>query len=184
MINSRVAFVDVESTGRDPDVHEIWEIGLIARDHTAGTAEFRWLIEPSRLRSAEPDALRIGRYYQRTADVQWSDPARVAYELARLIDGAVVVGSNPGFDKDFLRPFLADFGQAYTAHYRPLCVTTVAYGYLCGRGEADGLRWPLSSDEVSSRVGVDPAGFDRHTALGDCHWAAAVWDTVTLQGDR
>jgi hypothetical protein len=109
----------------------------------------------------------------------WSDPFKVARKVAETIDGAVVLGANPGFDKDFVRPFLARHGQAYTAHYRPLCITTMGYGYLHGLGKADGLTWPLSSDEVSRALGVDPGDFGRHTALGDCAWTLAQFDVIS-----
>ncbi|TYK45087.1 hypothetical protein [Actinomadura decatromicini] len=115
----------------------------------------------------------------------WSPAPVVAETLARILDGAVVVGANPSFDRDFLRPFLAANGHAYTAHYRPICITAVGFGFLYGRHGRPGdiaavpdLDWPLSSDQVSRALGVDPDKYERHTALGDAAWVRAQWDAI------
>lgn len=207
-MSGRICVLDLETTGLQPGAgHECWEIGLIVRDEaplageygTRKDTEYLWRVQPD-LTRADPAALAVNRYYERTktmgqtwsegcvydlaglddeATLLWSDPALVALALARLIDGAVVIGANPGFDKDFLRPFLHTHGQAYTAHYRPVCVTVAGWAYLLGQGKGEGLSWPLSSNEVSQRLGVDPADFDRHSALGDCKWTEAQWAVIT-----
>jgi len=109
----------------------------------------------------------------------WSLPEQVADELTRLLDGTVVVGCNPGFDVEFLKAFLSQHStRPYPAHYRPLDITAVAWGHLVGIGQAEGLRWPLSSEEISLCLGIDPDGYDRHTALGDCRWVRDQWDVI------
>ena len=197
---TRTCVVDLETTGLDPSRHEPWEFGLIVRDdaNTTGDTEYLLRVEPN-LRYADPDSLRTCRYYERTADMEdpdeagawnladgtlnwWSPGRRVAHELARMLDNSVLVGANAHFDAGFLARWLPEHGQAYTAHYRPMCVTTMGYGYLRGLGKADGLRWPLSSDEVSRALGVDPGDYDRHSALGDCRWACAQLDVITGEG--
>lgn len=212
--------IDVESTGLYPEAgHEPWEIGLIARDETDGTSrerEYLWRIKPD-LTNADPQALRIGGFYERTngmlvdpvehaanlavkdAEPVWSDPSEVASELAFQLDNSIVIGANPGFDKDFIRPFLRQHGQAYTAHYRPICVTTFAAGYLFGKSAAtshiasggidlafvpEALDPPWSSNAISVEVGVNPQDYERHSALGDCRWALAQLDAVIGGGDR
>lgn len=205
-MTARVVIMDLETTGLLRDAgHEPWEYALIIRrrDHTptAGfDTEHLWRTQPD-LARADPAALQKNRYYQRTGGMPatwrhgevrdltdpgppfaWSDPALVAQRIARILDGAVVVGANPGFDVDFLRPFLTRHGEAYTAHYRPMCVTTMGYAWLCALGKATGLSLPLSSDAVSRALGVDPDGFDRHTALGDCRVVSAQLDVITGDG--
>jgi hypothetical protein len=66
-----ICFVDVATTGTNPRVHELWEIGLIRREPTspheddaAGDAEFAWQVYPN-LRRAEPRALQLARFYDR-----------------------------------------------------------------------------------------------------------------------
>lgn len=63
-----LAFVDTETTGLDPERHEVWEIAVIIRGHrTPGSdGEYLWQLLPD-LAKAEPTALRINRYYERHA---------------------------------------------------------------------------------------------------------------------
>jgi DNA polymerase III epsilon subunit-like protein len=227
-----VAILDAETTGLHTEAgHEAWEWGLILRRPGEQDTEFLWQVRPD-LAHADPEALRKGGYYQRAllhnaepgaaCLVEGPESAKVstARELAQviapLIDGAILVGCNPGFDKEFLRPFLRRHGQAYTCHYRPVCVTTFAAGFMFGKAAGyttgwnelarevrltrggypdlplnprifeDGARLsheplpelPWSSNKVAASVGVDPAKFDRHTALADCRFAAAQLDAV------
>lgn len=226
---TKIVIVDTETTGLLPEIHEVWEIGLIDREELPSSGDYDppkwedtehlWRIYPD-LSKADPAALTKNQFYPATEDMRipgvgnvqtghvcdlaadscpqlrhlggeerplhWSPAVRVAKTVARMIDGAVVVGANPYFDRDFLRPFLAQHGHAYTAHYRPVCVTGVGFGFLQGQRGRDGdlasvpeLDWPLSSDQVSRALGVNPDDYDRHTALGDCRWVAAQWDVIT-----
>lgn len=133
-------------------------------------------------------------------------PARAAKMLAQFIEGSpVIVGANPSFDIRHLERLLSHLdldawpdGVQY--HYRPVDVGALAYGYLSGQaalasvltpaaGEtrvisedveqmlAKGLPW--SSDELSLAVGIDPADYARHTAMGDVRWVMAIYDRIT-----
>lgn len=154
---AKVAIIDAETTGLDPDLgHEAWEWGLILREPDTDQVECLWQVRPN-LSCADPNSLRIGGYYRRgllhdaqpgaACTVVGPDVAKVstAAELARglapLLDGAVVVGCNPSFDRDFLKPFLRAYGQAYTCHYRPVCVTTLAAGFIFGKRAGYGIGW-------------------------------------------
>lgn len=71
-----LAFIDTETTGLDPEQHEIWEVGLIARGVAfpamlesipeQGTQDywFRWFL-PVDLSRADPEGLRIGGFHDR-----------------------------------------------------------------------------------------------------------------------
>lgn len=199
----RIVFLDLETTGLDPDRHEPWEIGLIARGHYANDREFLWRVMPD-LTKADPNSLRIGRYYERTAGhlaptltaanlaspdakPKWSLPRAVAPILAGLLDGAHIVACNPSFDAAFLKRFLPEHGHAFTAHYHLIDVEALAVGYL--NGDHDHVlnvgrpALPWDSDEISRAVGVDPEAFERHTALGDARWVRAQWDAITGGSD-
>lgn len=204
---TRICFLDLETTGLDPARHEPWEIGVIVRDDPAegasGDVEYLWRVEPD-LTAADPNGLRVGRYYKRTAgmagpktpgasaavnlaadgaEARWSSKAAVAADLAVLLDGAHIVGAVPSFDAAFLSRWLPRYGQAFTAHYHLIDVEALAVGYLHGtpdeRPPFPHERLPWDSSALSRAVGVDPDQFDRHTALGDARWARALWDAVT-----
>lgn len=194
-----LAAFDLETTGLYVNRgHEPWDIAAIIRRDGLADEEHQWFVRPD-LSKADPDALRVGRYYERTRDLKaagsraagpkWSDPAKVAAELAQLLDGAIIIGAVPSFDQRMIERFLVLRGQSLTAHYQPCDVETLALGYLHGHrrsqiafGEKPRFAipdWPLSSEKLSRAIGIDPADYDRHTAIGDCRWALAQYDAIT-----
>ncbi|MEV5854715.1 3'-5' exonuclease [Streptomyces anulatus] len=196
-----LAFIDTETTGLDPDRHAVWEIAVILRNPDQPDWEHHWQIRQTELhltRVAQPEALDIGRYYDRMvipADYfvgQMGGDGKpvgmshktLAYDLTRILDGAVLVGSNPAFDAAFLRVFL-DGNTPW--HYRTIDVATLAAGFMWAQEPelmAKDTK-PISSRWLSRQVGVEPPGDDvAHTALGDARWARDVYDAITRGGQR
>jgi DNA polymerase III epsilon subunit-like protein len=190
-----LAFVDCETLGLDPEKHAMWELTVIRRANGV-TTEHLWQIKPyrSELENAEPEALDINGYRDRMVlpdDYQVGDMTHACGlphpmkrdelrdVLRELLDGAVMVGSNPAFDAGFLRVFL-DGDTPW--HYRTVDIATLAAGYLRGydlsAGEQQPLRVPFSSRQLSRAVGVEPPGNDAHQALVDARWAMNVYDAV------
>jgi DNA polymerase III epsilon subunit-like protein len=161
-----VVFCDTETTGLDPTRHEVWEIAVIEEDGT----EYSWAMWPD-LSVADPNALRINRFYERAANLEWAEHSGVAADVARLTAGAHLVGAVPSFDAGFLDPFLRRFGYCGAWHYHVVCAETLVAGRLQ-------LPPPWDSQDLSRQMGVDPDQFERHTALGDARWAKALYDAV------
>lgn len=201
-----VVFVDTETTGLDPDVHEIWEVAVVYNDphpnpHWVAT-EYRF--PPLNLATAQPDALRVNRFYDRwpvapgphirhadgrasskrnTGAWDSADPDFLARLLARSLADKHLVGNVPGFDAAFLDRLLRRYGLAPAWHYHLIDVEALAVGYLNGlhHGRSDHkaqLLPPWDSETISEQLDVDPEWFDRHTALGDALWAAHVYYAV------
>lgn len=166
---SKVVFIDLETTGLDPAQHEIWEVGLIVDGQ-----ECEWQL-PVNLAKADPGALRVNRYYERNVGrrelADQPSAGAVAAEVARLSAGRHLVGAVPSFDAAFLAPFLRSHGQCHAWHYHLVDVEALIAGKI-------GMPPPWNSNELSQKVGVDPAQFDRHTALGDARWARALFQVV------
>ena len=59
-MSAPIAFVDCETTGLDPDQHQIWEVALITPD----AREHVWQFPVDEM-TADPFALNIGRYWDR-----------------------------------------------------------------------------------------------------------------------
>ncbi|WP_406200076.1 hypothetical protein OG331_25075 [Streptomyces sp. NBC_01017] len=186
-----IAFVDCETTHLDAEIGEAWEVAVILREQdgqeTTDT-EYVWQIRPD-LISFDPEALRIGRFEERFAVPPHAEAAFTAHEsghvtpmtrdeavtaITNVLSGALLVGSNPGFDERHLRKLLGPGAAQW--HYRPYDIVQLAAVKL-GVYAAGPLPW--RSHVLSRAVGVEPPSEDAaHTALGDARWARDVFDAV------
>ncbi|WP_370665375.1 hypothetical protein [Streptomyces sp. IBSBF 2507] len=203
---TNIAFVDTETTHLDAEIGEVWEVAVILRetdDNTPTDTEYVWQVRPN-LATADPESLKIGRYLERFVVPPHAEAAWTGYDqgpvlpmqrrevVAAVMDvlsGAVLVGSNPGFDDRFLRKLLGPGAAQW--HYRPVDIAVLAAGYMHGLAHMLGQagtrpeyfrdpQMPYSSRSLSRWVGVEPPGDEAaHTALGDARWARDVFDAVT-----
>lgn len=184
-----LCFIDTETDGIHPD-RRPWEIALIRRDEN-GEHETSFFVDID-LSTADPFALRIGRFYERHPlgkalftlnPDRWADVAtphlHAALTVARYTHGAHLVGNVPGFDAHVFDRLLREHRLTPAWHYHLIDVEALAIGYLRGQGEPmPPLPW--KSDELSIAIGVQPPGEDdRHTALGDARWAMRLYDRIT-----
>ena len=125
---SAVVFVDTETTGLDPDIHEIWEVGLIV-----GDVELSWQL-PVDLGRADTKALEISRFYERRDDADLTRLAsfgliqEFATEFEKLTRGMHLVGAVVSFDEERLRKLLKNNGAAPGWHYHLVDVEALAAG--------------------------------------------------------
>jgi hypothetical protein len=127
----KLVFLDTETTGLDPDRHEIWDPAFI-RDGK----EYEYKFSPD-LTRADPLALKIGHFYERTASLadeprpSSSEARYLAEGIAHLLYGRHIVGACPSFDDAFLKRFMLVNGQARsTWHYHLIDVETLIAGKL------------------------------------------------------
>lgn len=190
----QVVFCDVETSGLDPERHEVWEVALIVDG-----AEYVKLLRIDETK-ADLIALNIGGYHERHPyGRSYTKPASprppvakrdsVARTIANLTHGRHIVGAVPSFDAAFLTPLLAAEGFLPSWHYHLVDVEALMVGHLMGTREAreSADDWPVppvglpwKSKELSRAVGVDPdqPEFAQHTALGDARWAKACFEAV------
>jgi DNA polymerase III epsilon subunit-like protein len=146
---TRLCFLDIETTGLNPDIHEPWEVALIVEHNDLGApAEYVWQL-PVDLSVADPAALAVGRFYERRGTEITGDGGRNAasgdhphlvvpadwmrrwgQRFAQLMEGGYLIGANPGFDADFLARLLRNLGLAPTWNYRLIDVGALGAGYL------------------------------------------------------
>jgi DNA polymerase III epsilon subunit-like protein len=204
---TKLAFVDTETTGLDPDLHEIWEAAVIVREEDGQEHEHKWFL-PVDLGRADPFALKIGGFHERygrwpartitedggvrgipAKEFQVSHLPRFCAQFAKWTRGAHLVGAVISFDEERLRRLLKANRACPEWHYHLIDVEGLAVGYLNGKAAWDGGQWkswhksdelrpPWDSKELSRALGVDPDQFEEHTALGDARWAKAMYDAV------
>lgn len=174
-----VCFVDCETTGLDPERHEIWEVGLIVD----GTQK-AWML-PVEMALADPMALAVGGFHQRhqsglaspTNTMPPTHTRLFAQSFGRLTYGRHLVGAVVSFDAAFLTKLLRAEGVLPAWHYHLVDVEALVAGMY-------GIVPPWDSESLSRLVGVDPSAFERHTALGDARWAQAMYDAVMAKGAK
>lgn len=142
-------YLDVETTGRDPDRHEIWELAYAVDDgpiHVGRTLHS--------FRHADPDALNMNGYWTRQGgDSRETFEFNIEVNARAALNGATLVAANPAFDAAFLR---ARWG-ATPWKYRLLDVEAYAMGAL-GHDEPQGL------STICAALGVEQPD---HSARGD-----------------
>lgn len=187
MTAPRLVFVDVETTGLDTATHEIWEAAFI--DRRSEFSDGRWqavdhetrlFIKPTKLQAADPAALQISRFYERTHHLadnsaagkpassdapkpapgeHWTSPRAAATRIARLTANAVLVGSNPAFDAAMLARLIRSAELVPAWHYRPVCVATMAYGYQ--HGAVANYNQAIAEEATEAGREVDEAELER-----------------------
>lgn len=180
-ITQPICFVDTETTGLDPDVHEIYEVGLITPD---GEEHHWWL--PVDLGKADPRALEIGNFYDRYPErgdpgLEISSIWTFAKEFEKLTRGMHLGGCVPSFDEERLRKLLRRKGAAPGWHYHIVDVEPLMIGFIAGCGAQSMPSLPWKSADLSRSIGVDPDLFEKHTALGDARWARECY--LAVMGD-
>lgn len=167
---TRLAFVDCETTGLDPERNEVWEVGLILVGTDNSDGEYEWQL-PVDLGWADAMALTVSGYHGRRVGSASSSPHEFARKFSRLTHGAHLVGAVPSFDDAFLKRLLRANGACPGWHYHLIDTEALVAGLL-------GISPPWNSNDLSKAVGVDSESFERHTALGDARWARATYDAV------
>lgn len=96
-----LAFVDVETTGLNPALHEIIEISIIKVCPIHGTTNYTSKISPIHIEHASKEALEINGYNPK----DWRgapDAEQVMSRVSDLLAGCILVGHNVRFDEEFI----------------------------------------------------------------------------------
>ena len=154
-------FLDVETTGLDPWVHEIIELGAIHVDGESLTelATLELKVQPTRLGVADRQALAVNGFEL----AQWSEAVSLEsalQQLAPLLEDAMLAGHNIAMDRNFLEAAFRQTGIP-RPHYdhHVLDTASLAWPFL-GRKNLT-----LSLVDVCESFGV--SGGPQHRALHD-----------------
>lgn len=159
-----IVFLDTETLGLDPDA-PIWEFAAIRCRPGLPVETRHFFIEHDGGPWYEdmPESF-MADYTERYKPLEALDEGSAATEVHYITNGATVVGAVPSFDTERLAKLLRRNGVEPAWHYQPCDVETLVVGHLAARGEL--IPPPWNSDALSAAVGVDPAEFARHTAMG------------------
>lgn len=156
-----LCFIDTETTGLDARIHQPYEVCAWREDwehpNTYGL--------PHTLEYADPQALKIGGYFERDRNRHQGDYTTRGV-LIRALTRVTLVGSNPAFDAAMLTRFIG----APVWHHRLINVAEGAmwlFGWDRPRGLAD-------VTTALRECGHDVPAPD-HTAEGDVRAARAVY---------
>lgn len=185
-----LAFIDTETTGLDPNRHEIIDVAVVFDASVLRRVGSPWTatlsreepdiavwhtrVRPERIGDAEPKALEVNGYNER----DWEDAptfAEIAPTLAKLLtrDGAdpVIVGHNVNFDRDFINAAFRRAGTTHKVSYHTVDTVTLCYEHLVPCG----LEF-LSLDNVRRFMGIPT--FGSHAALKDAVDARQVYNRL------
>jgi DNA polymerase III epsilon subunit-like protein len=172
--------VDVETSGLDPERHDIVEFALVKLvDGTPNTMAGSLPITPE---LADPQAMEVNGYGLRELALLL-DPNAAAGIIAGATEYCHLVGKNPSFDAAFLRRLLERWGYTPKWHHRMVDVGALAWGWWQGQiyegWDRPEWSYPPNTDEVAKIVGIPREtvnGF--HTAPLDAEWAWQVFAEV------
>jgi len=164
-----LVFLDTETTGLNPDKHEVWEIAALVRFYDRPVYTFCRQLKLKQLDSSDPRSLEVGSFGRRYDENKAVEPEQVAKELLLLTDQAVLLGLNISFDLGFLKVLLGRNRPNW--HYSPVDIKSFAAGAL-------GVPPPWPSNDLARQLGVVPGDYQRHNALDDCYFAAEIYDAA------
>lgn len=176
--------VDVETSGLDPEQHQLIEVGMVIETST-GIEEMSFTLD-FEYEMADPKALEVNGWGNRefgpTVDPSWA--AGFIFDNTK---GRHLVGKNPHFDAAFLAHFLLGGGIEPGWHHRLVDVGALAWGYYqanCRVNMRGNWPQPPNVEKVEELVGINRQtvvgedGKDYHSALNDARWAYEVFREV------
>lgn len=184
---SPLCFLDTETLGL-PLQAPVWEFAAIRREPDGQETHYHAFFDHNDFNGAGyftedlPDEFRNDYHTRYDHKKALKGGERAAFVYAATA-GAHIVGACPNFDTERLALLMRQYEIEPRWHYHLIDVENVVLGYLARHNKLDhtdtiDLAPPMKSDWLSHQVGVDPAQFGRHTAMGDCLWVRAQWDAV------
>lgn len=170
MKKHRLAFIDVETTGFNPDKHEIVQIGIVIADQEwVGSRielklvdEVELKVKPERISDADPQALRVNGY----TPSEWIFAYTLTEAMQIFADktkDCIFVAHNACFDYLFIDKAFRTTNIESLMHYHKIDTLSVAYARLGVRNEIE--KYSLSS--LCDAFGIKNS--NAHTALADAH---------------
>jgi DNA polymerase-3 subunit epsilon len=172
-----LAFIDTETTGMDPDRHEIIELAVIIARQVPRVGkgpsleiieECEWKIKPQHIERAEDAALRVNGYNE----VDWMfalDRKKVMEEFSKKTQSCSFVSHNLVFDYGFITKAFEETQVENRMHYAKMDTISIAFARLYDAPQAD----KFSLRALCELLKVENT--KAHTALADTRALVAVY---------
>ncbi|MEZ4211014.1 MAG: 3'-5' exonuclease [Candidatus Paceibacterota bacterium] len=178
MKKHNLAFVDIETTGFDPDKHEIIELGVVLVKQVGDKGnqfeiieEFEFKIKPERIEDADPQALKVNGY----DPSQWvfANTLKEAMTIfADKTEGAIFTAHNLTFDFSFIEHAFKKTGVENKMFYPKLDTISVAYAKLHDNPQVEKFRL----QKLCEYFGI--TNERAHTALADAKATFLVYEKL------
>jgi DNA polymerase III alpha subunit (gram-positive type) len=164
-----LVFLDLETSGLDPAVHEAIEFGLVFEDGSDAAFSVAFDVE-----RASPKALEVNGYGERefAPALPWRT---AAITLHGALKGAVVVGNAVHFDLAFTSAFIRRHSSLDPQPWDHRAVDLKSLA--AGRIGIDPRK--LTSGAIGRHFG-EPLPEDAHSALADAHWNRRLYNAMGL----
>lgn len=166
MLDQKLAFIDIETTGLDRDEHEIIELAVVVTQLKDGKLEvideLDLKVQPKNIEKAEPQALRINGYNE--ADWLFAVSLEEAMKMfAQKTEGAIFVAHNLTFDHGFIEKAFKNTKIENKMHYHKLDTIGLAFGILHHSGDMG----KLSLKSLCEKFGIENK--KAHSAFADTY---------------
>jgi DNA polymerase III epsilon subunit-like protein len=180
MKSHNLAFIDTETTGTDPNHHEIIELAVIIARQVERPGkgpkleiveECEWKIKPQHLGRADEAALRVNGYNE----VDWmfaSELKPVMEQFAKKTESAIFISHNIVFDYAFVMKAFEETGVESLMHYGKLDTISMALARLYDVPQAD----KFSLRALCELLKIENT--KAHTALADTRALVAVYQKL------
>lgn len=157
-----LVFVDIETTGLNPELHEITEIGALVVEPRGFEVikEYSAKVKPEKIESADSEALELTGYSEKA----WKEAKPLGEaldEFNKLSPGGILIGYNFTFDWSFLERAFLKFKITPNFDYHRIDVMSIAYFKILDDPEAKELRLSRMCERFGIRRGRE------HSALED-----------------
>lgn len=172
-----LAFIDTETTGTDPKLHEIIELAVIIARQVERPGrgpkieiveECEWKIKMVHPELAEEQALRVNGYNE----VDWMfavDRKKAMEEFAKKTQSCTFVSHNLTFDYQFIMNAFEETGVENRMHYAKIDTISLAFARLYDAPQAD----KFSLRALCELLKIENS--KAHTALADTRALVEVY---------
>lgn len=173
LLDRRLAIADYETTGLDPAIHEIIEVGLVVVDQStlAVLDELDLKVRPEHIETASPRALEVNGY----DEADWHDAVSLGTAMMRfaeLTKDAMLTSHNITFEHKFTDAAFKKLGIADPMDYHRPDLFTAALESL----RHSGLQG-FNLVKVAAFLGIEPEP-DPHRAINGARQALDVYRKI------